>query len=184
MAITGHYGIEQFYTLKRAAREFMYKSNLMVAPMPEYEVAFEKGYRGDHAAKWETSILWALRPELVDMSRLSKNLEGPLEGVGGDDPRAHASKELGEGVVSHIVNRLSKLALRMLRETSPLDRARYIRALNIQVQILERVMKSPGENKWAMMRTEAYEGFVNALWRGDYVDAIKEGEAILSRINR
>jgi len=181
VAMTGHYGIEQFYTLKKAACEFMHRSNLVVAPMPEYEVAFEKGYRGDHAAKWETSILWALRPELVDMSRLSKNLDEPLEGVGGEDPRVYASKELGEEVISHMVDQLSKLALRMLRETSPLDRARYIRALNIQVRILERIMKSPSENKWAMMRTETYERFVNALWRGDYVDAIKEGEAILSR---
>ncbi|MFB0502402.1 MAG: creatininase family protein, partial [Candidatus Bathyarchaeia archaeon] len=181
VAMTGHYGIEQFYTLKKAACEFMHRSNLVVAPMPEYEVAFEKGYRGDHAAKWETSILWALRPELVDVSRLSKNLDEPLEGVGGEDPRVYASKELGEEVISHMVDQLSKLALRMLRETSPLDRARYIRALNIQVRILERIMKSPSENKWAMMRTEAYERFVNALWRGDYVDAIKEGEAVLSR---
>ena len=181
VAMTGHYGIEQFYTLKKAACEFMHRSNLVVAPMPEYEVAFEKGYRGDHAAKWETSILWALRPELVDVSRLSKNLDEPLEGVGGEDPRVYASKELGEEVISHMVDRLSKLALRMLRETSPLDRARYIRALNIQVRVLERIMKSPSENKWAMMRTETYERFVNALWRGDYVDAIKEGEAILSR---
>jgi len=181
VAMTGHYGIEQFYTLKKAACEFMHRSNLVVAPMPEYEVAFEKGYRGDHAAKWETSILWALRPELVDVSRLSKNLDEPLEGVGGEDPRVYASKELGEEVISHMVDQLSKLALRMLRETSPLDRARYIRALNIQVRILERIMKSPSENKWAMMRTETYERFVNALWRGDYVDAIREGEAILSR---
>lgn len=181
VAMTGHYGIEQFYTLKKAACEFMHRSNLVVAPMPEYEVAFEKGYRGDHAAKWETSILWALRPELVDVSRLSKNLDEPLEGVGGEDPRVYASKELGEEVISHMVDQLSKLALRMLRETSPLDRARYIRALNIQVRVLERIMKSPSENKWAMMRTETYERFVNALWRGDYVDAIKEGEAILSR---
>ena len=181
VAMTGHYGIEQFYTLKKAACEFMHRSNLVVAPMPEYEVALEKGYRGDHAAKWETSILWALRPELVDVSRLSKNLDEPLEGVGGEDPRVYASKELGEEVISHMVDQLSKLALRMLRETSPLDRARYIRALNIQVRVLERIMKSPSENKWAMMRTETYERFDNALWRGDYVDAIKEGEAILSR---
>ena len=184
IAITGHYGIEQFYTLKKAACEFMYKSNLMVAPMPEYEVGFEKGYRGDHAAKWETSILWALRPELVDMSRLSKNLEESLEGVGGEDPRVHASKELGEEIVNHMVDRLSELTLRLLMDTSPLDRSRFIRALSIQVKILEEIMGNPRENRWATMRTEEYERFVDALWRGDYVNAMKEGEAILLRISR
>ena len=184
IAITGHYGIEQFYTLKKAACEFMYKSDLMVAPMPEYEVGFEKGYRGDHAAKWETSILWALRPELVDMSRLSKNLEESLEGVGGEDPRVHASKELGEEIVNHMVDRLSELTLRLLMDTSPLDRSRFIRALSIQVKILEEIMGNPRENRWATMRTEEYERFVDALWRGDYVNAMKEGEAILLRISR
>ncbi|MFQ6095718.1 MAG: creatininase family protein [Candidatus Bathyarchaeia archaeon] len=184
IAITGHYGIEQFYTLKKAASEFMYKSNLMIAPLPEYEVAFEKGYRGDHAAKWETSILWALRPELVDMSRLSKNLEEPLEGVGGEDPRIHASRELGEEVVSHMVDRLSELALRLLRKTSGLDRSRFIRALNIQVRILKRVLESPREDRWAVIRTEEYERFVDTLWRGNYIKAIQEGEAILSGIGR
>ena len=39
VAITAHYGTRQFYALKKAACEFMYRSNLMVAPMPEYEVA-------------------------------------------------------------------------------------------------------------------------------------------------
>jgi len=184
VAITGHYGLEQFYTLKKAACEFMYKSNVLIAPMPEYEVAHEKGYRGDHAAKWETSILWALRPELVDMSRLSENLEEPLEGVMGEDPRVHASKELGEEVVNHMVNRLSDLALRLLKDTTPLDRSRFIRALNIQVRILKWVMESTREDKWKVIRTEEYERFVDALWRGEYVKAIKDGEAILSRINK
>jgi len=90
-----------------------------------------------------------------------------LEGVGGEDPRVDASKELGEEVITHMLDQLSKLALRILRETSPLDRPRYITALNIQLQILETIMKSPSENKWATMRTEVYGRFVNALWRGD-----------------
>jgi len=103
-----------------------------------------------------------------------------LEGVAGEDPRAHASKELGEEVVSHMVDRLAKLGLRMLRETSSLDRARYIGALNTQVQILERIIKSERDDWWTVMGTEAYQRFVNALWSGRYVDAIIEAEAIRS----
>jgi len=181
LAITGHYGIEQFYTLKKVASEFMHKSNLIIAAMPEYEVAYAKGYRGDHAAKWETSILWALRPELVDMSRLSSNIQEPLEGVGGEDPRVHASRQLGEEVVEHIVERLSELALRLLDRTSPLDRSRLIRGLQIQVRILEKVMNAPREERWAVLRTAEYERFVDGLWRGNYVDALREGEALLSK---
>lgn len=132
IAVIGHYGLEQLYALKKSACEFMYKSSMIVAPLPEYEVAYEKGYRGDHAAKWETSILWALRPELVGMNRLSRDLKEPLEGVVVDDPRLHASKEIGEEVVAHIVNRLSKIACRLLEKTGPLDKSRFLRTLNIQ----------------------------------------------------
>jgi len=182
IAITGHYGIEQFYTLKKAACEFMHKSSLIIAPMPEYEVAYEKGYRGDHAAKWETSILWALRPELVDMSRLSENVDEPLEGVGGEDPRVHASKQLGEEVVNHIVKRLSEVALRLLNGTSHLDRSRLIRSLNTQVRILEKIKNR--EDRWEALRTGEYERFVDYLWRGKYVEATNEGEAILLKISK
>jgi len=52
---------------------------------------------GDHAAKWETSYLMALRPECVDLSVYRGRAPGEkLVGVGGEDPRAEASRELGE----------------------------------------------------------------------------------------
>ena len=58
--------------------------------MPEYDAFDEDPSRGDHAAKWETSILAHLRPELVDMSRLSDGRDDPLYGIYGDDPRETA----------------------------------------------------------------------------------------------
>jgi len=61
---------------------------------------------GDHAAKWETSLLMALRPECVDMSRLPKDKNIPLTGVGGIDPRGTASKEFGEYAIKIIVDRI------------------------------------------------------------------------------
>jgi len=182
IAVTGHYGMEQFCALKRAASDFMLRSNLIIAPLPEYEVAYEKGYHGDHAAKWETSILWALRPELVNLSWLGENLQQPPEGVGGEDPRVHASRQLGEEVVNYMVERLSELALRLLNDTKPLDRSRLIRALSIQVRILEKIMER--EDRWQFIRTGEYERFVDDLWRGRYVETTKEGEAILSSISR
>lgn len=184
IAVTGHYGLEQFYTLKKAARDFMYKSDLIIAPMPEYEVAYEKGYRGDHAAKWETSILWTLRPDLVDMSRLSGDMSEPLEGVGGEDPRVHASKQLGEEVVNHMVERLSELAGRLLMKTGSLDRSRFLRGLSTQVRILESITDAPREERAAVLRSDQYERFVDHLWRGGYVEAIREGEAILLRTGK
>ena len=54
----------------------------------------------DHAAKWETSNMMFFYPDLVDMSELPDgeiNLEmKPPYGIGGLDPREHASAKVGE----------------------------------------------------------------------------------------
>ena len=49
----------------------------------------------DHAAKNETSLVMALRPELVDLARLSADRAVWPQGVGGEDPR-DASAAHGE----------------------------------------------------------------------------------------
>lgn len=68
----------------------------------------EVPHAGDHAAAWETSLMMALRPELVDMSRLPDDREEKLIGVGGRDPREFASEEYGEQGVSAIVERIGE----------------------------------------------------------------------------
>ena len=50
---------------------------------------------GDHAAKWETSYLWYLRPDCVDMSVHLGREHEPLIGVMGEDPRTEATVEVG-----------------------------------------------------------------------------------------
>ncbi len=62
---------------------------------------------GDHAAKWETSLMMAMRPELVDMSRLPEDLDEPLIGVGGIDPRREASAEYGAKGVEAVVKAIT-----------------------------------------------------------------------------
>ena len=110
--LTGHYSREQVAAVKAVARECMEitKSveakgtpSVEIIALPEYELALDLGYRGDHAAKWETSILLYLRPELVDFSKLRD-----LLGIDGEDPRETASRELGERVVNLIVERLCR----------------------------------------------------------------------------
>ncbi|MBN1347583.1 MAG: creatininase family protein [Phycisphaerae bacterium] len=71
-----------------------------------YDVAAlgEDKIGGDHAAKWETSYLMALRPECVDMSVFQgRPADERLIGVGGEDPRVHASKRLGQAACDLIV---------------------------------------------------------------------------------
>ena len=65
------------------------------------------GVQCDHAAANETSLTWALRPELVQLDRLPKDMDEPLVGVGGKDPRVYASKEMGEQIIRRNVKELA-----------------------------------------------------------------------------
>lgn len=171
IALTGHYDIKQCYSLKKVACDFMYKSNVLIFPAPEIELAWDKGYHGDHAGKWETSILLALRPDLVDMNQLDKDLGKPLEGVSGEDPRVHASKQLGENIVDIIVDRLAQVAKRLLTNTPELDRSKFIEILETQVRILR-------ERRWKL-GTEDYGRFLDHFLRGEYTQAERVVKALL-----
>ena len=71
---------------------------------------------GDHAAKWETSLLMALRPDLVDMSRLPQDPDEELVGVSGTDPRGSASLEYGETCVRAVVGAIVGKSQELLDE--------------------------------------------------------------------
>jgi len=65
------------------------------------------GIQVDHAAMNETSLVMALRPELVQMERLSKE-RWPV-GVSGKDPRTFASTELGRKIIELQTERMAKI---------------------------------------------------------------------------
>jgi len=74
---------------------------------------------GDHAAKWETSYLMALRPECVDMGVYQdRPAHEPLIGVGGEDPRVHASKQLGAAACDLIVRGMVKKGEQLLKKVT------------------------------------------------------------------
>ncbi len=183
VAVTGHYGREQVLVLKREALNFMLRSGTTIYAIAEYEVTADKGYRGDHAGKWEASILWHLRPELVDASRFPKT-EGPMNvydhGIMGENPEANASKELGKEIVDTIINRLAETSVRLLRDTSPFQRSMYVAALSRQVQILDRNVLAKLRNEGKEARVEAYYRFLDLIWKGSYVEAVKTADAILA----
>jgi len=101
--------------LEDVVEKFVQGKEIRVWVLPEYEVVTDLGYEGDHAGKWETSILMHLRPECVDMGQLSADLDEKLEGVGGDDPRVHASPEAGREIVEAIVARIAERVIDMLQ---------------------------------------------------------------------
>jgi len=163
IAVTGHYGIEQVTHIKKAALEVMYQTGLSIYALPEYEVAADEGYRGDHAAKWETSLTQYLFPDLVDMSEAEPEGQ-PMDGVGGDDPRVHASKELGEKTAELIIQRLAAVAKRLAQETSPRERSAFIAASDSHCRALEK-------HKWENLGQDDYWRGVMAIWKGEYGEA-------------
>ncbi|MHC4439043.1 MAG: creatininase family protein [Planctomycetota bacterium] len=68
-----------------------------------------KGIMVDHAAMNETSLVMALRPELVQMERLPKDPNSWPVGVGGRDPRKFASTELGREILKIQTDRMAKI---------------------------------------------------------------------------
>jgi creatinine amidohydrolase/Fe(II)-dependent formamide hydrolase-like protein len=70
---------------------------------------------GDHAAKWETSYLWYLRPDCVDMSVYLGREDEPLIGVMGEDPRRFASIEIGRQACDLIVEGMVRKAQELIQ---------------------------------------------------------------------
>ncbi len=72
----------------------------------------------DHAAKWETSDMLYLYPDRTDLAELGS---GPIEldmsppsGIGGEDPREHASASVGRRCVELAADAIGKKAGELL----------------------------------------------------------------------
>ena len=129
--LTGHYPSEQVQMVHRLATEAQSRHpRVRFIGLTEPEVTTPEpgdAYGGDHAAKYETSIALALRPEWVHLDRLTAGRDPahvtlpdtprkdasthdpthPLYAIHGQDPRTTASQQLGEKLVAEIVSRLA-----------------------------------------------------------------------------
>jgi creatinine amidohydrolase len=109
--LTGHYGAAQQMVVRDVAVRLSRSVGIPVLGTPEYMLALDVGYLGDHAAWGETSLMLYLDPPSVDLSQLG---EPPHQGVGGRDPREATSAD-GEKLAETIIGRLSRLSARMPR---------------------------------------------------------------------
>lgn len=95
--IPGHYPL--FGPLEDAIDSYRQEGgtcDIFTIKDPMYDL---NGYSGDHAAKFETSLMMAMYPDMVDMARLDPDLSKPSIGVLGDDPRQYASNEFGRQIL-------------------------------------------------------------------------------------
>ena len=108
--LTGHYGHNQQIVVREVGARMTERLQIPVLGAPEYWLAHDIGYLGDHAGIGETSLLWHLLPELVAMDRIN---DDPDYGHEGRIERG-ASPELGRRYADLITDRLAHLARRMV----------------------------------------------------------------------
>ena len=101
-----------------------------VAGVGLWEITLSRGKESgtDHAAKWETSNMMFFYPDLVDMSELgtgplAPNMKPP-DGIGGLDPRVHASAKAGRRNVELAAEAIGKKAKQLL-ESLPKDQRSF-----------------------------------------------------------
>lgn len=114
--LCGHYPLKTH--AQRTAQKFM-ESNPNVRIYAGIEAdpvrdIYPNG--GDHAGKWETSIMYTLRPELVDVSILGDDKSIKPIGVYGEDPRCDDLAEFGQKVTQDIIDRMVSITDGMLKE--------------------------------------------------------------------
>jgi len=99
IGVSGHNVQEQINMVDDALQPVIEEGG--IAGMGMWEISLSKcdDSSTDHAAKWETSNMMFFYPDRVDMSELPDgpmNLDmKPPHGIGGLDPRVHASAEVG-----------------------------------------------------------------------------------------
>lgn len=135
--LTGHYG-PNWKDLKTLLEAVQPHFAVRLYGLPDWE-ANAPGFDGDgksggdHAGKVETSLLWALEPECVDISRLPSGeaadagkgdkawAEPPYFAMGKN--AAESDRRTGERMVDDEIRYLADLATRMLREFDESGRA-------------------------------------------------------------
>ncbi len=107
--LTGHYGHNQQIVVREVAVRMTERLQIPVLGTPEYWLAHDVGYLGDHAGIGETSLLWYLEPDLVAIERIRNDPDYGKDGR----IEAGASPELGKKYADVIIDRLAKLAQAM-----------------------------------------------------------------------
>lgn len=128
VGVSGHNVQGQIDMINKALEPVV--ADATVAGVGLWEVSLSKCEESntDHAAKWETSNMMFFYPELVEMSNLGT---GPLapdmkppDGIGGLDPREHASAEIGRRNVELAFEAIGKKAQELL-ESLPQDQRSF-----------------------------------------------------------
>lgn len=179
LAFTGHFGLAQTLALKRAACKAMQAcrdaqdSSVAILSLTEYDLTTDLGYDGDHAATGETSLMMAVRPDLVRLEAVAADT--PLEGIIGEDPRHRASARHGAALLETIVERATQMAQRFYTPDGFAQQPAYLAALQAGVDVLEEIQsqrQTLSKAAAAPIVTPLYRHYCQALAAGDYEQAL------------
>lgn len=116
ICVTGHYGgIEM--DMKLVCDIYSRRRPLRAVALADWEAIRYKDYHGDHAGLCETSQLWALEPQWVDISRMP---EAEYDGVVFATPSEarRSSRREGEAIVASQVAYFKRLSDELLRQAA------------------------------------------------------------------
>lgn len=121
-----------------------------------HQISFPDGRGSGHAGRGETSVLWTLEPDCVDVSRIpAEGTPGPHFAMGAD--ARESDRRIGELMVADGVQRLGEKAKELLDEYSTLQPAHKPLSFDQVEEMWEReiwprignfkAMQDPGEDR-------------------------------------
>ncbi len=125
--LTGHYG-PNWEDLKLLVELVQPRAGVRLYALPDFE-ANEPGFdgsSGDHAGRVETSLLWAVEPACVDISRIPPEDEPGPHFAMGDDTR-QANRLVGERMVEDEVRWLGAKTNELFADYERLQPAQRLR---------------------------------------------------------
>jgi creatinine amidohydrolase len=123
IGVSGHNIKEQVLMINKALEPVIEDGTITGGGFWEFDLAESDEAKSDHAAKWETSDMLYFYPQYVDISALGDQPLAPRmkppDGIGGDDPRVHASCEVGRRKAELCAKALGKKARELLESLPP-----------------------------------------------------------------
>lgn len=174
--LTGHYGAAQQIVIRQAAVHMSRALAVPVLGTPEYWLALDVGYGGDHAAWGETSLMMYLDPESVDLGQLG---DAPHRGVGGRDPKKFATRADGQKLAETIIGRLANLAAQMPGWDGPTLR----RFIDAEAALVNRQVALAAQEKsvwagWRNMGKGVLHDYGRLLVEGRFEDIIRQTDKL------
>jgi len=181
--LSGHGGPEDYLEIRRASLAVMHEAEVAIYAVVDQHVISDRERSMDHGAAIETSLMHRLCPETVELGALDSRPEIAPEGVGGQDPRTHASAALGREYADLLVERLAEVARRLVATADPVARRQHRQCVAQQVAVDDMVVYS----RASLARAHSVDKFPTHAWvthyeayrLGDYAAALQAGTEVI-----